>query len=221
VAAVQSFRVVAAASLIATALIVPAFAQSSEERLGDAIGGAIGNLIVGSIRQAQINRARETWAEIDKDVIACIETQNNVRVEQLIQQTISATDRRLRPYINACNEYVAQQRAAAAAAAAEAERQRLVEEQLAEQRRQERIAAEAAAAAQREERRRQLVGRFGEAQAAAIAAGQVQVGMSSEAVLAARGQPSRIEQITPSEQIWHYGNERVFLANGRVTYLRQ
>jgi len=81
-------------------------------------------------------------------------------------------------------------------------------------------AAERSRAAQNA-RRSDLVSRHGAATADAILAGQVNAGMTPQQVIEARGQPSRREDLTPTEQIWHYGSERVMFSNGRVTFVRR
>jgi hypothetical protein len=198
-----------------------ATAQTSEERIGDAIG----DLLVGAFQQARIESARRTWVEVDRDVLVCFERSNNVQVEQLIRQAISATDRRVRPYIQACTQQVSRERAAAAAAQARAmelaEQQRLEAEALAQRQEQERIAAEAAAAERRAVRRRELVTRYGAEDATAILAGEVRPGMSGEAVREALGVPQRIERVAPGEEMWTFSGLRVVLLNNSVTFIRR
>jgi hypothetical protein len=75
--------------------------------------------------------------------------------------------------------------------------------------------------ATRDARRADLIARHGGTVAAAILAGQVTAGMTAQQVLEARGQPSRREELTPTEQIWHYGAERVMFSNGQVTFVRR
>jgi hypothetical protein len=104
-------------------------------------------------------------------------------------------------------------------AAARLERER-IEALAAEQRRQEQLAAEAAAAEALEARRQQLVSRFGATQAEAILAGQVQNGMTGEAVREALGEPRRIERAGLGEEMWTYDYVRVVLLNNRVTFVR-
>jgi hypothetical protein len=93
-------------------------------------------------------------------------------------------------------------------AAAEAEARRVAE------------AARQAEAA-RNARRTDLTARYGATIANAIVAGQVVAGMTPQQVIEARGQPSRRETLTPTDQIWHYGSERVMFSNGRVTFVRR
>ena len=86
-----------------------------------------------------------------------------------------------------------------------------------------RRAAEAARVAEtaRSARRSELTARYGATIANAIVAGQVIQGMTAQQVIEARGQPARREEITPTDQIWHYGAERVMFSNGRVTFVRR
>jgi|GEM_PF-2421762 len=205
-----------------------ASAQTSEERIGDALG----NLVVGAIQQARVESARRTWVEVDRGVLVCFERNNNVRVEQFIREAVSATDRRVRPYIQACTQQVAQERAAAAAAEARAadaraaalvlaDQRRLETEALAQRQEEARAIAEAAAVAQRDERRRQLVARYGADQASAILAGDARTGMSGEAVREALGEPQRVERVAPGEEMWTYNSVRLVLINNRVTFVRR
>jgi hypothetical protein len=86
----------------------------------------------------------------------------------------------------------------------------------------ERVAAAARQAeAARNARRADLTARYGAAAANAILAGQVQQGMTPQQVIEARGQPGRREEVTPTDHVWHYGSERVFFSDGRVTYVRR
>lgn len=69
-------------------------------------------------------------------------------------------------------------------------------------------------------RHRDLVARFGSAEAADIEAGRVTVGMSKEAVLEARGrEPDHKDVIPPDDEMWIYGDERISISKGRVTYV--
>jgi hypothetical protein len=177
------------------------------------VGESIANAIINSINRASINRAQQSWDAVDKDVQDCLATQHRIDVAQLIQRGVGANDRRVRTQVASCQQYAEQQRVLAA----QQEQQRLEAEQAALQ-----LAAEEAQRAEqaRAARRADLVSRYGETTANAILSGQVLVGMSRDQVIAARGQPGRREQLTPTDEMWHYGAQRVAFANGRVSFVR-
>ena len=199
-------RHLALAVLAAACALAPGGARAQD------LGDAIANAIINSINRATINRAQQSWDAVDKDVQDCLARQYRINVPQLIQQGVGANDRRLRTQLANCGQYVEQQRLIAA------------------QQEQARLEAEAAAAAQRAEeqrmaelareaRRSDLITRHGPTIGEAIYSGRVLVGMSREQVIEARGQPSRREQLTPTDEIWYYGGLRVGFANGRVRFV--
>lgn len=79
--------------------------------------------------------------------------------------------------------------------------------------------AKAAADAATAQRRKDLADQYGEAAAEAILKGEILKGMSKDAVLAARGKPASKEVLSPSEEIWTYGDARVIFADGKVSYV--
>ncbi len=102
--------------------------------------------------------------------------------------------------------------------AAAAERQRL-EASRAEA---SRVAEEARRASETQAARRaNLTAKFGAQAATAILAGQINRGMTREQVLASRGNPTSRETISPSEEMWKYGNQRVVFSDGKVTFVSQ
>ena len=110
--------------------------------------------------------------------------------------------------------------------AAEAEARRVADEAHRLQAERDAQARRASAEAQRQEatraaRRAELVARHGATMADAIASGQVLQGMTQQQVLETRGQPNRREELTPTDQIWHYGAERVMFSAGKVTFVRR
>jgi hypothetical protein len=71
-----------------------------------------------------------------------------------------------------------------------------------------------------EARHKELVARYSSEQVADIEAGRVTVGMSRAAVLEARGrEPDRKDVIPPDDEMWVYGDERISISNGKVTYV--
>ncbi len=95
-------------------------------------------------------------------------------------------------------------------------------EEIAERERLEQVAAmerQQAATTERAARRAEYVRRYGPATTDAILAGRVEVGMTQEQVRASRGSPSRLETLTSTNAVWHYGAERVVFSDGRVTFV--
>jgi len=121
-------------------------------------------------------------------------------------RAVSASVARVNRLMGAEQQLVAEEQTRREAAEAEARR-----------------AAEAARVTEtaRNARRSELTARYGATIANAIVAGQVIQGMTAQQVIEARGQPARREEITPTDQIWHYGAERVMFSNGRVTFVRR
>jgi len=69
------------------------------------------------------------------------------------------------------------------------------------------------------QRHLELVSQHGEEMAVVIEKGKVREGMTTEAVIAVRGKPSRREKIPPSDELWFYGAKRVAFTDGKVTYV--
>lgn len=146
-------------------------------------------------------------------------------------RTVTESVSRVKRLLGAEGQLAAEEEARAAAAAESAAR-KAEQDRLAEA--EAKRAADAAAAqaqqavdqarraeAARSAKRAELVARHGAAIATAIEAGNVVAGMSPQQVIEARGQPDKKEVITPTEEIWRYGNERVMFANGSVTFVRR
>ncbi len=160
---------------------------------------------------ADYERARTIGAAADRTV-----TDSVARVKRLLGaegQLAAEEEARAAAAAEAAARQAEQARLAEAKAKRAAEAAAAKTEQAAEDARR----AEAARAAKRAE----LVARHGAAFAAAIEAGAVSAGMSPQQVIEARGQPDAKEIITPTEEIWRYGGERVMFANGRVTFVRR
>jgi len=189
-----------------------------------------GDIIAGAIKQGMINNAVKKWNAVDPDVRQCLASNYGLDLNNLAQQTITPDDYRLQNQMQYCQQAVAQaryqaeqqqraleeQRAAQQRAVEEAQR---AQEQAAEQARRDQAARDAAAKAQVEVRHKGLVARFGSEQADAIESGRVIVGMSRDAVIAARGQPDNKEVIPPDDEMWVYGSQRISISKGKVTYV--
>lgn len=226
--------------LVFAASLVPVARADDGQVLRDFLGGMLNAAIIAN--------ARKSWERVDPNVRYCLATRFNLNPDNLFRQGVTAEDQRVVPYLRACEQAVAEAirryqqqqaalqaqaqaaeeaRRAQAAAAEAAERARAAAEAQAQQAqaaaeeeaRRARLAAEAAEKAARESRRRDLARRYGQTIADAIMAGQVQVGMTREQVLAARGNPQQTRIVPPNDELWIYGNDRVALSGGKVTYV--
>jgi hypothetical protein len=92
--------------------------------------------------------------------------------------------------------------------------------QAAEQERERQQQAKAAKAAQ-EAKHAKLVATYGAKNAGYVEAGEIHVGMSAAAVIAAKGNPSRREKVPPNSELWHYGSQEIGFTNGKVTHIGQ
>ncbi|MBI3438684.1 MAG: hypothetical protein HY054_08575 [Proteobacteria bacterium] len=205
------------AALALTTLLVlspsPLARAQSNNNNGTELGNAIAGLITGAINQARMNRVTRTWANVDPDIQKCLADRYNTPVSALIQNYVGADDYRLREPIANCTQIVAQQRQQAAAEESARQAAAAAEAQAQQQ-------AAAAREAEATARRTQLTQRYGSTMAATILSGQVNNGMTPDQVRAALGQPLQIEQLTPTDAIWHYSSRRVYLSNGRVVGVR-
>jgi hypothetical protein len=225
-----------AVSIAATLLGTPVVAQNW------------GDLLTGIINAAIVDAATKKWQRIDADVQQCYITRYNGAPQQLAQQGIGPDDSRVASFINSCEQLVAQARlqqqqdeqrrlaeaqSAEAARQAEAQRvagerraeeqqienQRLADEEAAKRAQREQEAAETAEKAKQAAHHQALVKKFGTELAVAIETGLVRKGMTMEAVLEARGQPSQKERIPPDAELWTYGADRISFVKGKVTYV--
>lgn len=207
-----------------------------------------GDILSGIIDAAIVDAATKKWQQVDSDVQQCLITRYNGVPQQLAQQGIGPDDSGVAPYVSSCQQIVAQaraqqqqdeQRRVAEARAAEearrAEEQRVADERSADERRveeqqhadeeaakrtqREQEAAEVAEKAKQAEHHQALVKKFGADVAIAIETGLVRKGMTMDAVLQARGQPSQKERIPPDAELWTYGADRISFVKGKVTYV--
>jgi hypothetical protein len=178
---------------------------------GGIVGGIFGALI-GTVREGE---ARNNWQKVNGEVKICLSKRINTTISQLVQKAIYPTDPRLRSYMQACEQQVA-----------EANAQLQQERRIAGLRREQEEAAKEAAAvrnararAQKVARHRELVAKYGAKIASDIEAGQVRIGMTKEATIAAIGKPNSREVVPPSNELWSYGTKRIAFTNGKVTYV--
>ncbi|HEB87486.1 MAG TPA: DUF4179 domain-containing protein [Gammaproteobacteria bacterium] len=178
---------------------------------GGIVGGIFGALI-GTVREGE---ARNDWQKVNREVKTCLSKRINVSIGQLVQKAIDPTDPRLRPYMQACEQQVA-----------EANAQLQQERRIAGLRREQEEAAKEAAAvrnaharAQKVARHRELIAKYGAKIASDIEARRVRIGMTKEATIAAIGKPNSREVVPPSNELWSYGTKRIAFTNGKVTYV--
>ncbi|MBL8547822.1 MAG: hypothetical protein JNL81_15255 [Hyphomonadaceae bacterium] len=185
------------------------------------------DLAVDAAKASNVTAACETWRSVDAaqpnhtwtvyNLGICAEAQGDYVNAQALYQRASQLGGASNRQVVASIQRVGRLMGAEQQLAAEETARRLESE--AQARRAEEAAQRLRAT--QNARRSDLVSRHGVAVADAILAGQVSAGMTPQQVLEARGQPSRREDLTPTEQIWHYGSERVMFSNGRVTFVRR
>jgi hypothetical protein len=129
------------------------------------------------------------------------------RTEQLLQASGQLAQQKAR---GDAEEKAERQRQEAVAAG---ERQRAAQQAATQQR------AVAAGKAAEAERQRSARAKYGAA-ATAVLAGRIEPGMTRDQVIAARGKPQAVRKLSPTDEIWSYGGQRVMFANGRVTQVR-
>ncbi len=197
--------------ICAFAVLAGTAAPATAADTGRIVEGIFGALI-GTAREGE---ARNAWQKINVEVKTCLSKRINTTVGQLVQKAIYPTDPRLRPYMQACEQQVA-----------EANARLQQERRIAELRREQEEAAKEAAAvrnararAQKVARHRELVVKYGAKIASDIEAGQVRIGMTKEATIAAIGKPNSREVVPPNNELWSYGTKRIAFTNGKVTYV--
>jgi hypothetical protein len=179
-----------------------------------------GDLLGAIIQKGMVDNAIKKWTEVDPEIRQCLANNYGLNVAQLAQNAVTPDDWRLKNQMQYCAQVVAQARALAEQQrlAAIAEQQRRDEaEHMAQE---EEAKRQAAARAEVQARHNSLVAKFGSSQADAIEKGKVTIGMSKDAVIASRGQPSE-KQVIPGgrDEMWIYGSQRVAISNGKVTFV--
>ncbi len=185
------------------------------------------DLAVDAAKASNVATACETWRSVDAaqpnhtwtvyNLGICAEAQGDYINAQALYQRASQLGGASNRQVVASIQRVGRLLGAEQQLAAEDSARRLERE--AETRRVEQDAQRSRAA--QNARRNDLVSRYGATTADAILAGQVTAGMTPQQVIESRGQPNRREDLTPTEQIWHYGSERVMFSDGRVTFVRR
>ncbi|HEB86166.1 MAG TPA: hypothetical protein ENI68_03995 [Gammaproteobacteria bacterium] len=203
---------VPAIALICTlAVLAGTAAPAVAADTGGIVRGIFGAMM-GAVREGEV---KNEWKKVAGKVKTCLSKRINVTIDQLVQKDIYPADPRLRFYMQACEQEVAE-------AHARLQHERRITEL---RREQEEAAKEAAAVrnararAQKVARHRELVAKYGANMASAIEARQVRIGMTKEATIDAIGKPNRREIIPPSNELWYYGTDRVAFTNGKVTYV--
>lgn len=200
---------------------------------------------VASAKKHDMGEACRVWGQVDKispnhpwtvyDLGICSESNGNYadalslyeRARTLspkADRDIAASIARAQQLLGANGELAREQKVRDDQAAA-------IRRQAAEQDRQRQTQARADKAAReaqvradkvnRDAKHAQLVTTFGAQDASLIEVGQVRVGMTAAAVIAARGNPSRREKVPPDSELWHYGSTEIGFTKGKVTHIGQ
>ncbi|MBO6717262.1 MAG: peptidoglycan-binding protein [Rhizobiaceae bacterium] len=101
----QCVPALGAAVMILLSTPATSWAQNDRE-----VGRALGNIIFGIIGGTfGRERARSSWARIPGTMRVCLSDQHGIIVNDLINQGVTAEDRRLAPYMQDCRQFVAAQ----------------------------------------------------------------------------------------------------------------
>jgi hypothetical protein len=211
---------------LVTALVAGA-ASSTSVRAddGQAIVQGILDLIIGVAQRDAQQKALNGWKALDGSVIACIR-QIGIEPNDLIQKGVGPEDRRVRPYVEKCQQYVAieRQRQADAdrqrVAAEQAERDRLQQEADERQREVDRVEQEQAerTRAAKEARIKDLESRFPKSWVPKILEQQIEKGWTKDAVRESWGAPSSMVRTPDGSELWMYGSKKVIFVEGKVSY---
>jgi len=195
---------------------------------GNILPGIFSTILQGAI----VENARKSWLAVDVDVRNCLASRYSISADALYQQGITATDNRVTPYIQACQQAIAQareqqeeqlraqeqQREAAEEDAARQRAEALRQQQQAEQAQK---AAQEAAEAQKKARHDSLVAKFGSKMADNVLSGTVVRGMTADEVEATLGPPLRKEPFPPDAELWSYNSQRIGFYKGHVSHIGQ
>jgi hypothetical protein len=180
----------AAGRIVALACLLVAYSADAQAQ------SDIGSAIVGTfLRGIQSGMAASAWKAVDPQTQACLASQYNMNVSDLVAQAILPSDPRVAPDIQAC------QSAAQNQAAPDPQQQASLGPR------------ESAPKPGRAELRR----KYGRKAADLIVAGQIAKGWNEEEVALAWGEPGDKDTSTPGQEIWNYGSDKVVFTRGRVT----
>jgi len=178
---------------VGLALTIGCFAIGGGPALADGSGilggflNVLGNAVVLS-----------TWQKVDAQTQDCLASRFNMNPSDLAQQGVLATDPRVTPYIEQCQQLAQQDQGQQQQASLEQPKSGMDDQQ----------------------RRTYLAGRFGKRHADLIVQGNIDIGMDQEEVMLAWGEPTAKNLQGKNGEVWNYGNDNVVFARGRVSAVK-
>ncbi len=150
-------------------------------------GGFFGQILQGM----QASAARASWQNsVEPDVQNCLQSQYNLNPSDLANQGILPNDPRVAPDIDHCRQMIAQG---------------------GNPQQQQQQSAEDPA-----QRQKELIAKYGKKFGKEIAAGNIDIGMSQDAVVDSWGDPEDRQQLPNGKEKWVYGKDAVTFSHGKV-----
>lgn len=160
---------------------------------GPALAQDNGGGFFGTILQSLQNAAAQAaWQTVEPDVQNCLASQYNLNPADLASQGIGPGDPRVAPDVQSCRQAVAQQ-----------------QQQGGDQQQQ--------ASVDPAEKQKELTAKYGRKAAKQIMAGNIDIGMNQDEVIAAWGDPTDRQQGSGGKEKWVYGDDTVTFTKGKVT----
>ncbi len=214
------YGMIAAISMSWFSSQVPARADA-----GEVVGGLI-DLLMKAAEAERQKKAYEGWKRYEGPVVGCLRENFRIEPNDLVQRGIGPDDKRVQPYITACQDALRKAQAQAIeadrqrreAVAAETERQRRAIEEVELEAKRAAEAEAARVAAQRDAHVKDLKSRYPSEWVPKIMAGEVELGWSREAVRESLGAPRSAVRTPDGSEMWTYGGRRVIFTGGKVTY---
>lgn len=178
------------------AIVVGCFALSFTVTAAYADGSSILGAFLNAMGNAVV---AGSWQKVDAQTQDCLGNRFNMNPSDLAQQGVLATDPRVTPYIDQCQQLI----------------QQAQEEQA--QQPQEASLEQPQSPTDEAQRRAYLTGRYGKQHTDLIMQGQIGIGMRPEEVVLAWGDPSGKTPQGKSREVWNYGADNVVFVHGKVS----
>jgi hypothetical protein len=172
------------------AIVVACFAMSFTVTAANADGSSILGAFLNAMGNAVV---LGSWQKVDAQTQDCLGTRFNMNPSDLAQQGILPTDPRVAPYIDQCQQLLAQQQQPDAQPQDVALQQPSGPPDAAE-----------------------LASRFGAKDAGLIAQGHIDIGMTEDEVMLAWGDPKSRNPSGHAKIVWDYGDDKVVFKGGKV-----
>jgi hypothetical protein len=175
---------------IGRAIVVGCFAIPFTVTAANADGSSILGAFLNAMGNAVVIGS---WQKVDAQTQDCLASHFNMNPADLAQQGILPTDPRVTPYIDQCQQLLAQQQQPDAQGQNVALQQPSGPPDATE-----------------------LASRFGAKDAGLIAQGHIDIGMTEDEVVLAWGDPSAKSPQGKAGEIWNYGDDKVVFKRGKV-----